>query len=285
MQLTISIYSVKVYLNIGSYQKTKQPKLTKNASTVCACSCVATKHFLASPGARGSCVLASSMPAPLGLWRGMWWPPVSGCSFFSQYPCCQKRAWRVLWLITVLLNFLVFGVMLEYDVCLQQCVFSSSNCLLVVVASPNDPFSAETFVILVMWPAPEELKFLALEGKEWCATLMSLMPANWGLSGAPCDLAVVAWFLCVGSCWCLSGREVRFLGELVVGRVFRRENVLLSSGGLTAQTPRLINCLKPQKSFEALSHKHYVFQVIPESHQLSLDLECGNNCFCISWAK
>lgn len=68
----------------------------------------------------------------------------------------------------------------------------------------------------------------------------------------------------------------------MAGKVFRQESVLLSSGGLTAQTPRLINHLKPQKSFEALSHEHYVFQVLPESHRLSSDLECGNNCFCIS---
>lgn len=77
--------------------------------------------------------------------------------------------------------------------CPQQCVFSSSNCLLVVVvASPNDPFSEETLVILVMHPAPEELKFHALEGREGCAMLLPLMPAYWGLSGAPCDLSVIA---------------------------------------------------------------------------------------------
>lgn len=73
----------------------------------------------------------------------------------------------------------------------SQVHISSVHCLLVEMAcSPNDPFSAETFVVFIMLPELKKLRFYDLEEKEWCALLTRLMSAYWGLSGAPCALLV-----------------------------------------------------------------------------------------------
>lgn len=38
-----------------------------------------------------------------------------------------------------------------------------------MACSPDDPFSAETFVVFIMLPELKKLKFYDLEEKEWCA--------------------------------------------------------------------------------------------------------------------